>query len=375
METEQAEGVAAGVVAPAPTGGALVRPTAAQSLQSATHHSTEELEAVARFLSVEASDPALLGLLALSKAYNLSPFLGEIILIDAQIKVRNADGKQEKKWIKRPAVGRDGFLSVAQKSGVHRGLQADVVCANDSFDVDWDVAAEVAPRVRHRHAPMGTGEDADPRRYRGPIIGAWAKVTRTDQLPFFYFAPLREHGKTWTSDDGRAGWSGAWTYTSAMIVKAAASYALRIAYSVTGVVPLDELRLDPTAGGMLLDAGPAPELSEPEDAVSELEGISPELRKRLAELVAAINVLDPSAPWTVSRIEMMWGGRSEAELEKVAEMLEGHHAQWLAQAEAQAGERAAADAEPVEAVVVEEDEEERVAREAREAFDALGGGE
>lgn len=250
QETQAAERVSGAVVAdPAPASLPAVRRP--DSIGAALVGSKRERETVAAFLNMNADDPALFGVMAIAKAYNLSPFLGELFVIDQKVKFRDATGKKVEKYVKKPGAGRDGFLSVAHKSGVHRGLQSDVVCALDSFDVRWDVypngqpiPPEDRPFIAHRHAPLRPGGSvADARRYRGAIIGAWAKVSRSDQLPFFFFAPLSEHGKTWTSEDGkRSGWSGAWTYTSAMIVKAASSYALRIAYSITGVVPTDELR-------------------------------------------------------------------------------------------------------------------------------------
>ena len=56
---------------------------------------------------------------------------------------------------------------------------------------------------------------------------------RNGRLPVYYFAPWQEHMR----DPDKS----AWSYKSAMILKAAQSMALRLGYSITGLVPADEL--------------------------------------------------------------------------------------------------------------------------------------
>src|SRR6202012_5271691 len=79
--------------------------------------------------------------------------------------------------------------------------------------------------------------------WRGPGLGSWAKVFFTDgRPPMFYWAPLHEHVKTTTQQDGGEPMlAGAWTYLSAMSAKSGQSHALRLAFRITGVVPVDEL--------------------------------------------------------------------------------------------------------------------------------------
>jgi hypothetical protein len=318
MDTDTRERTEAATIAAPPTGQALVQ-RSAQAVSAALEAPAAEKEAVARFLAMSPDDPALLAVVALGKAYGLSPFLGELFVIDQQVKSRNAEGVLEKRWVKKPGAGRDGFLSVAQKSGVFRGLQADVVCANDTFEVDWTAPDPMdRPRVIHRHAPMKPGAaPGEARKYRGPIIGAWAIARRADQVPFFYFAPLLEHGKTWSNDRGESGWSGAWSYTSAMIVKAAGSYVLRMQFSITGIVPMDELKYDPA----LAEAGQL-DISQVVDAEEAIPADIPEqLRARLANAIERSNELDPSL-WPAAKVEMVLGGRKPSELERIAADIE-----------------------------------------------------
>lgn len=274
--------------------------------------SMRDRRAVGTYLELEPEHPAVTSTLAVMRETGLSVFTGQLFVIDQKVPSRNAEGLYEEVWVKRPAAGRDGFLRVAHRSGVFAGLQGDVVCANDGFDVDWGMDSD-APLVRHRHAAIRAGASArEAREYRGPIIGAWAKGYRRDMVPFFYFAHLTEHGRSITVD-GTTEWIGAWDYTSAMILKCAMSYVLRILFSITGVVPADELRNDPKAGQedtvlavtQVLDVGDA----IPKDG-------DPGVRERLLAAVEAANEAEPGL-WPAAKCEMVFGRRSDVELEKL----------------------------------------------------------
>jgi hypothetical protein len=157
--------------------------------------------AVAKFLNVESSDPALPAYLAVCASYGLSPVMGQVWLIPVRMKVRDGDVES---WQDRyrVAVGRDGLLAVARRDMRWRGMRYGVVCAADSFEVEDGIGPDY-PKVLHRFAMKPTTFDtpAAATKYRGPVIGAWAYVRPLESEPEWYFANLREHGRTkeeWT---------------------------------------------------------------------------------------------------------------------------------------------------------------------------------
>jgi hypothetical protein len=103
--------------------------------------------------------------------------------------------------------GRDGLLHRARRDAGHLravgafkwAASSNVVCEHDTFEVEDDGSLDV-PQVLHRFASKPTefapnGESPD--RYRGRVIGAWAKAfeARPSLPSTFYFANLREHGR------------------------------------------------------------------------------------------------------------------------------------------------------------------------------------
>lgn len=310
----------------------------------------ERRESVAKFLNITADDPVLVPYLAVCATYGLSPIMGEIWLIPTKVTVRANNGEPEKKEDRyKPAVGRDGFLSIARRDPRFRGLKSAVVCEHDSFEVEYD-GSEDEPKVLHRFASKPTvfDEGVDPSRYRGRIIGAWAKCRVAGGDPTFYFASLREHGKlehefewgqargerryVYLDAEGKATfentgkpkmvWAGAWEYVSAMILKAAQSYVLRIALGITGLAPADEMVLDP-AERMRLDEQPQGGRAMIGTGEFEWEKIDApeELRERLRTAVDAANELAPLS-WAPAKIEMVLVGRPVDELEARAAEIE-----------------------------------------------------
>lgn len=284
---------------------------------------------VAAFLGMALDDPALTAVLAVQRSTGLSVFNGELFAIEEKVPSRDAAGVVEEKWVRRPAAGRDGFLAVAERSGVFGGIVGDVVCANDTFEVDWSDSIERgAPFVRHRHAAMvGGGTASEMRAFRGPIIGAWAKGWREDRLqPFFYFAPLKQHGRVFGApDSGELTWLGAWEYTNAMILKCAMSYVLRILFVITGVLPADEVKNDPTLSREF-DIGAAAERVKRAVDVSQVldipdaipVGTPTEVRARLLAALDLATKADP-ALWPAAKCQMVFAGREPDDLMRIAD--------------------------------------------------------
>lgn len=294
-----------------------------EAIRLATHMRKREREAIAAYLNVQPDNPALPAFMAICYQHGLSPFAGLIHLYEQRVMVRNAAGREEEVVRHRPAAGRDGFLAIAQQSGLMRGLHGDVVCANDHFDVAWHgVPTMQAPAVEHRYAPLLPGQDArDARAYRGAIIGAWAKGYRADQYPMFYFAPLREHGRVHEDvHTGEKSWAGAWSYTSAMNLKSAESRVLRILWGISGVLPLDELRTDPSVAAEFGLTDTSAQHADLDD-VAWPEG---EVGGRLRAAVERANELEPHR-FTPAVAEMVFGSQPPAAIEKMTADLEAEN--------------------------------------------------
>lgn len=343
---------------------------------------------IAQFLNIKADDPALLPFLVTCATYGLSPVMGQIWLIPQNVTVRDGDAdRKEKRY--RPAVGRDGYLAIAHRDPRFKGLAGATVCEFDTFDVQYTGDIDADPTVLHRFASKPTvfEESDDPTRWRGKVLGAWAKCYIQGQPPVFYYASLREHGKLeqeWDYDEsarkrkplffdaeGRKTftntgkpvmkWAGAWEYVSTMILKAAQSWVLRIGIGITGLAPADEMVSGELTPG---EAGPAALPMSDEFDWSTLNA-SDAVRERLRAAIEAANELAPLS-WTAAKCEMVLGGASEDDLEQQAETVEREnelHAQRIdppAPGEATTAE--AADPQPVGQREEEEPQEAQVVR-------------
>lgn len=158
--------------------------------------------------------------MALAAESGLNPLRGEMWFA----KSRSRDGSPGKTLI---MTGRDGFLTIARRQGGYRGIDCDVVRANDHFKVTRLPSGE--RQVLHEYE--GTDED------RGAIKGAWAIVEFDGKIPFYYYAPLSEY---LPKSDGQLKYSPWGSQVSVMILKCAQSYALRIACGISGLVGEEE---------------------------------------------------------------------------------------------------------------------------------------
>lgn len=216
----------------------------------------ERRAAIAQFLSIDGENPALVPYLAVCARYGLDPIMGQVWLIPQKVKVKDAEGRTQEVEKLKPTAGRDGYLAIARRQPDYQGVVGDVVHANDRFQVrirrpedpadlpdagNGRVVVHEYPDLQDVRRGTPEGQEWDPVRYRGPIIGAYAVCYLRDRKPIYYYASIAEHGKTWGSGSNK-GWAGAWTYTSTMIMKAAQSYVLRIACGITGIVPADEIQ-------------------------------------------------------------------------------------------------------------------------------------
>ena len=164
----------------------------------------DKIQTIKNTVAVGATDDELNMFLSIAGKYELDPFLHEIWF--ANMGNRNVI-----------MTGRDGYLKIANRHPNFDGITGDVVHANDRFIKEGD-------NVRHAY----NAQD------RGPIVGAYAQVYRSDRAhPVFVYAPFNEYNK-----GGRGVWG---QYPSAMILKVAESMALKRAFSISGLVTEEEL--------------------------------------------------------------------------------------------------------------------------------------
>lgn len=336
--------------------------------------------AISKFLNVRPDDPALLPYLATCASYGLDPVMGQIWLIPQKVKVRDGDATETVERY-RPAVGRDGFLAIAHREPRYRGLKGQVVCEFDTFEVEYD-GSDHEPKILHRFAskPTTFEEGVDPSRWRGRVLGSWAKCEVHGQPDTFFFAPIREYvqmREVWEGPrnqrrpvlnaDGsrKMEITGAWRYLSSMSLKAAQSYVLRIGLGISGLVPADELVggvIDSTAQEVKGDLLPGSTEGFDFTVLTSDGGLA----HALSELVGRVNELAPLS-WPPAKVEMVMGGMGDAELRKMVERLE-HEVDLL--------ERRKGRAAPVPAATHVQDEVDRVTEavaareEAQEAVDA-----
>lgn len=160
-------------------------------------------------------------------------------------------------------VSRDGLLAHAHRQPDFVRLDCDVVRKGDSFEVAFVDGQRL---VKHSY-----GDPAA----RGEVVGAWAMVERRDHGSTYFYAPMEEYKRS----------SPIWSkHPSAMILKVAESYALRKAYSISGIV--GEAEVDTRQAGNLTapppsqpqpDFGDDPELAaELRDAIDRARAESPD---------------------------------------------------------------------------------------------------
>jgi hypothetical protein len=280
--------------------------TSLQKMRS--QYKKKDREVVARHLGIDADHPVLDSYLATAVQYDLDPLLDHLWIVDNSGERAAADGEPlDADRDLGVGITRDGLLVVARRDERYGGMEFDAVRSKDEFQVrheDGDV------KIVHAYSPLG-GE-AEPEKiaeYRGELIGAYCKTYVEGQIPTYYFAWLNEHGQFRDGTEGRE-LAGTWAiYQSTMNIKAAQSVTLRLAFGVTGVVPVDEIKRgrEDASAEATKDAPP-----DPTPYLMELE-IDPDLKGLLIEEVARANDLEPNA-WSLSKLKMRLGaGRPDLE--------------------------------------------------------------
>ena len=208
----------------------------------------EQLALMKRTVARGADDNAFLLFLELIGRYKLDPFAGQAYLA----KMPGKDGEPPSYVT---IIARDGMLAIANRYEEYEGLEGDVIYTGDMIARNPDGFIHTYPAIEAE------------KRFKQPIIGAWARCLRRGRRPTFFIAKYSSYNRP----NMKRSWG---KYPDAMILKCAESMALRKQFSITGLVPEDEVgaRYDPTVGGVIdvegtvveqePDWGPDEELAE-----------------------------------------------------------------------------------------------------------------
>jgi phage recombination protein Bet len=180
----------------------------------------QQVVAIRNTVAADCNNAELVMFLEVAARYELDPFARQIYAAKMKGRVQII-------------VSRDGLLAHAHKEPSFVRMDGDVVHANDEFS---NVFENGERSIKHSYStqsdPSKSGPNGEPVG-RGPIIGAWARVVREGHGETYFFAPMGEY---------KQDREGPWQKTpSAMILKCAETYALRKAFSISGVVGEDEI--------------------------------------------------------------------------------------------------------------------------------------
>ena len=211
----------------------------------------EQLSLMKRTVARGADDNAFLLFLELIGRYKLDPFAGHAYLA----KMPGRDGEPP---TYKTIISRDGLLAIANRNDDFGGMEGDVIYATDTLERTREAG------FIHSYAAVPAAD-----RMAAPIVGAWARVYRSGRKPTFFLAPFKSYkrnNKTWTQ------------YPDAMNLKVSEAMALRKAYSITGLVPEDEVgaHYDERYGGVVEQEQPVdqePDWGPDEDVARRLQTV------------------------------------------------------------------------------------------------------
>jgi phage recombination protein Bet len=236
--------------------------------------SEEQINLIASTVAEGATRAQLMMFLELAATYNLDPFAREIWC--AVPKNQDGSSRTDKVMI---MVGRDGFLKIAQRHPDYEGMDADVVYANDKFQVE---SVEGKRLISHSYT-----QD------RGAPVAAYCVVHRAGRRPTYFYAAMSDFRPN--NPSAFSQWAKG---PSTMILKCAEAGALRRAFSITGIVAEEEM-------GKALEAQAVLAAPEPDGP--------PELVERVRSLYDQARLFDSSA-WTPAKERLQLAGASEDRL-------------------------------------------------------------
>lgn len=167
--------------------------------------SESQIALIKRTVAKNASNDELAMFLHIAKKTQLDPFKKEIWFY------------KDKKGNTLIYAARDGYLTIAQRSGEFGGMKSGAVHENDEFSVD--IANDA---VEHRIVAPAA---------RGKLVAAWATVYRKNCQPTTVYVENSTYNKgsnTWAS------------HPDAMLEKVAQNIALKKIFGITGVTSVEE---------------------------------------------------------------------------------------------------------------------------------------
>jgi len=236
----------------------------------------EQVALIRATVARNASTAELAMFLELAKRYELDPFAGQIFFT----KMPGSNGEEG-----RPAVivGRDGFLTIANRHEDFEGMTGDVVYENDEFT---KLETTAGPEVQHTVTSPGQ---------RGACVGAWSIVYRTGRRPVYFFAALGQYLPTSEKKLRYSPWG---SQLDVMILKCAQSTALRLAFNISGLIGEEE-----ASAVLARDQVPTEAFEYAEDEA---------LAIRLAQLFGVLAELRPDE-FRPAKVRLILRGRSEEE--------------------------------------------------------------
>lgn len=164
-----------------------------------------QIALVKRTVAKGATDDELKMFFHVAKKTCLDPFLKEIWFY------------KDKKGNSLIFTGRDGFLSIAVRSGLYSAVKSGAVRENDIFEMD--MANNSVKHIITKPAE------------RGKIIGAWATSYKKDAEPISIYVDMATFNK------GYSAWA---SHPEDMIIKVAEAKVLKKHYGITGIVSEEE---------------------------------------------------------------------------------------------------------------------------------------
>ncbi|MBO0729141.1 MAG: recombinase RecT [Acidimicrobiaceae bacterium] len=248
----------------------------------------EQLALMKRTVARGADDNAFLLFLELVGRYKLDPFAKQVYLA----KMPGRDGEPPQYTT---IVARDGLLAIANRYEDFEGMEGDVIYGTDQI-------ARQANGFIHTYDPIAASK-----RLESNIVGSWARVYRAGRKPTFFlakFASYKRSIKVWNQ------------YPDAMILKVAESMALRKAFSITGLIPEDEVGAyyDDRVGGVV----------EPDRAVDQEPDWGPdeEMARQLQVAFAEANRIRPGS-FLPQKIRLTLAGADQAKRAQILEQVTG----------------------------------------------------
>jgi len=174
----------------------------------------EQIALIKRTVAKDATNDELSMFVHTAKKVGLDPFLKEIWFY----KYRGGETII--------MTGRDGFLSIAQRSKTFAGIQSAAIYEGDEFSIDYSNPKDI--KIKHITNPFK--KDA------GKIVGAWARSSRVGCLDTVELVHWKDYYKSYV------GKISLWDkFGTAMIKKVAESIALKKQYGISGLVSKEEI--------------------------------------------------------------------------------------------------------------------------------------